>query len=140
MNEDNNKKEDSTSEINLKDLYDGRINSTVIMDPVTQNEVLIKEKKKYVFIYIILLFVAIILGCYFLYYKTDIIKKRIEVKPNVTTTKKNVKPKVDNSINGDLNCTYTNKSDDEDITSSVKFVYIFIFHINTYFHIYNTKT
>ena len=25
-------------------------------------------------------------------------------------------------------------------TSSVNFVYVFIFHINTYFHIYNTKT
>ena len=53
MNEDENKKEkiidnepeNVTREINLDELYDGAINSTVVIDPITNDEVLLRQKK-----------------------------------------------------------------------------------------------
>ena len=120
MDEENKKNDESTKEINLNDLYDGSVNSTVIMDPVTQNEVLIKEKKRYGIIIFIIILVIIVLGLYFVYFNTDLIKKDPEVKPNVTTT--NGKKKViEDQINGNLSCSYLNDTNNEKITSNIKF-------------------
>ena len=34
-----------TREINLDDLYDGAVNNTVVIDPITNNEILMRSKK-----------------------------------------------------------------------------------------------
>ena len=122
MDEENKKIEESTKEINLSDLYDGSINSTVIMDPVTQNEVLIKEKKRYGIIFIVIIIVVLILGAYFIYFNTDLIKKDPVVKPKVTPT--STKKNINDEITGDLNCVYTNDDEQEKLTSNIKFVII----------------
>ena len=45
---------DVTRKIDLNDLYDGAINNTVIIDPVTQDELLYKKKKPNKFIILVL--------------------------------------------------------------------------------------
>lgn len=36
--------ENVTREINLDDLYDGAVNNTVVIDPITNNEILLADK------------------------------------------------------------------------------------------------
>ena len=37
--------ENVTREINLDELYDGAINNTVVIDPITKDEILVETKK-----------------------------------------------------------------------------------------------
>ncbi|MCI5732949.1 MAG: hypothetical protein MR296_02800, partial [Tenericutes bacterium] len=53
--------DDVTRKIDLNDLYDGAVNNTVIIDPVTQNELLYKKRKPNITFIIILIAIIILL-------------------------------------------------------------------------------
>ncbi len=106
-----------TREINLDDLYDGAVNNTVVIDPVTNDEVLLKAKKpNYTFIGVIIA-VIILLLLYFFTNKTDLGRTTKDVAPKTTTT---VNKTEEESLNGTLNCSYSSKSDAE--TQEVTYV------------------
>ena len=108
--------DDVTREINLDDLYDGAVNNTVVIDPITNNEVLMTSKKpSFTFIGVILA-VIILLLLYYVNNKTDLIGTTKEVK-SVTTKTVTTKKVTDK---GSLTCNYSSKSDAE--TQTVAFV------------------
>lgn len=123
MNEDENKKEkiidnepeNVTREINLDELYDGAINSTVVIDPITNDEVLLRQKKgnfKYI---IIILIILIFLMLYYINNKMSIgITARD--KKDKTTSKKVVTTTTIKNMKGTLSCTYSSKSDTDNQT------------------------
>ena len=99
-----------TREINLDELYDGALNNTTIIDPLTKDEVLFEDKKhNYTFIGIVLS-ISVLLLLYFVSNKTDIGGANKEVKPVVTTPVITTEAE---TINGVLNCTSTSSSDSE---------------------------
>lgn len=102
-------KDDVTREINLDDLYDGAVNNTVIIDPVSNNEILMSNKKPNIAILGIIMSILILLALYYIYNKTNLINKAGEVKnkPTTTITTKKVTDK------GTLVCNYSSKSDAE---------------------------
>lgn len=101
--------ENVTREINLDDLYDGVINNTVVIDPITNDELLMKTKKNN-FTYIGIIFaVIVLLVLYFVNNKMDIGSTTKEVEPK--TTKKIITTKTLEDKNGKLSCTYSSKSD-----------------------------
>lgn len=115
-NDINITQDDVTREINLDDLYDGAVNNTVVIDPITNNEVLLTHKKPNFTLIGVVLAVAVLLLLYYVNNKTDLITPAKEVKPETTkviTTKK-VTDK------GTLTCNYNSKSDAE--TQTVTFV------------------
>ena len=57
--------ENVTREINLDELYDGAINNTVVIDPITKDEILVETKKSNRKIIGILFAVFILLILYF---------------------------------------------------------------------------
>lgn len=65
-----------TREINLDELYDGAINNTVVIDPVTHDEVLMASRKpNYTFLGV-LLSILILLIFYYISNKTEIGKEK----------------------------------------------------------------
>lgn len=136
IEEDSNeelKEENITREINLDDLYDGAINNTVIIDPITNNEILLATRKPNYTIVGIIIAVIILLLLYFVNIKTNLVRSTREVEPKTTTTKKVVIEEEKKS--GTLLCTYSSKSDaesqsvsfeanyEEDILTNSKFNY-----------------
>lgn len=113
-NEENMETKDITREINLDDLYDGAINNTVVIDPVTNNEILVAPKKKNYTLLSIILCVIILLSLYVIYNKTSLVNKPHEVKPVTTTA---VKREVSNNDSGILSCSYSSKSDSESLNA-----------------------
>lgn len=123
MNEDENKKEkiidnepeNVTREINLDELYDGAINSTVVIDPITNDEVLLRQKKgnfKYI---IIILIILIFLMLYYINNKMSI-GITAQDKKDKTTSKKVVTTTTIKNMRGTLSCTYSSKSDTDNQT------------------------
>ena len=98
-----------TREINLDDLYDGAINSTVIIDPISNNETLVPVKKNNYTILGIVLAILILLSLYYINNKTDLISKN-NVKVSTTTKAITTKKVTDK---GTLTCNYNSKSDAE---------------------------
>jgi hypothetical protein len=103
--DDSNKKLEDTG-VNLDELYDGKINQTVIIDPVSNSEVIIKDKKPH-FPFFALLAALIVLLVYFTYNQVDYIgiitKYSNMLFDKKTTTATTTKKKVETT----LTCTYT---------------------------------
>ena len=99
-----------TREINLDDLYDGAVNNTVVIDPITNNEILMRSKKPNFTILGIIIAIVILLVLYYVNNKSDFGRTTKNVEPKTTTTIP-VSRKEDNS--GTLTCTYQSKSDAE---------------------------
>lgn len=106
--------ESVTREINLDELYDGAVNNTVIIDPVTKDEMFVLNKKINFTIVLVVICILTLLVLYYINNKTNLINEQEKVKPNVTTTttanavlKEDVKP------SGSLSCKYNSKSDTE---------------------------
>lgn len=100
-----------TREINLDDLYDGAVNNTVVIDPITNKEILLQDKKPNYTLLGIFLAVLALLVLYYVNNKSDFGKTTTEVEPKTTTTTK--APVVEENVSGTLTCTYSIKSDAE---------------------------
>lgn len=98
-----------TREINLDDLYDGVVNNTVVIDPITNDELLIKNKKPNYTLLGILILVSVLLVLYYVNNKTEIGGTTKQVAPKTTKEVKTTLPLEEK--NGTLNCTYASKSD-----------------------------
>ncbi len=109
-NEDNDSRY-VTREINLDDLYDGAVNNTVVIDPVTNNEVLLSSKRPNYTILGIIIAIGILLVLYYINNKSDLGRTTKDVEPKTTTVAK--QPQNDTLENGTLTCTYSSKSDAE---------------------------
>lgn len=99
-----------TREINLDDLYDGAVNNTIVIDPITNNEILMRNKKPNFTILGIIIAIAILLVLYYVNNKSDFARTTKNVEPKTTTTVP-VSKKENNT--GTLTCTYQSKSDAE---------------------------
>ena len=112
MEEENKKEIDETvtREINLDELYDGAVNNTVIIDPITKNEVLLKTKHNGGKVLGIILLLLALLLLYFVTNKMNLNNKKATVKPNVTTTTTTTAPIIKK---GTLVCTYSSESSSE---------------------------
>lgn len=120
LSEDDSKDSDYvTREINLDDLYDGAINNTVVIDPVTNKEVLLSSKRPNYTIIGIIIAIIILLVLYYINNKTDFGRTTQDVEPKTTTTEKKVE-ETDLYNNGTLTCNYSSKSDAE--SQSVTYV------------------
>lgn len=124
MNENEEKKEleesikqeeDVTREINLDDLYDGAVNDTVIIDPVSNSELLLHEKKGKHTALGVILSLIVLLVLYFVSTKTNLIKTDVSVEPKPTTTKA-IEEKVIKIKKETLNCKYESESDTDKMT------------------------
>ena len=105
-----------TREINLDDLYDGAINNTVVIDPVTNNEVLLQNKKPNYTIIGVIVAIIILLVLYYVNNKTDLGRTTKDVEPKTTvSTKKN---DVIDVKNGMLTCNYSSKGEAESQTAT----------------------
>ena len=118
-----------TREINLDELYDGAINNTVVIDPVTNSEILIKENKGNLFLIIVLIIGIYALSFYYVYNKTDLLKNMASLEPRTTVTTttadviNDITTTTSGKISGVLTCSYSSKSDSEngDITFIVNY-------------------
>lgn len=111
---------DLTREINLDELYDGAVNNTVVIDPVTNNEVLLENKKPNYALVGAVFAILTLLVLYYVNNKTNLTNETPEVMPNTTTTEPIVSTTQKQKETGTLNCKYDLKSDSE--TSSVAYV------------------
>lgn len=108
INDDN----DLTREINLDELYDGAINNTVVIDPITNKEILMENKKtNYALVGAVLAVIALLV-LYYINNKTDLTKSTPEITPK-TTTAQVVLTTAKKNESGVLNCKYDSKSDSE---------------------------
>lgn len=107
-----------TREINLDDLYDGAINNTVVIDPITNNEVLLANKKPNYTIIGVIVAIIVLLLLYYVNNKTDLGRTTKNVEPKTTTSTKIINEKKDE--NGVLTCNYSSKSEAE--TQAVTFI------------------
>ncbi len=100
-----------TREINLDDLYDGAINNTVVIDPITKDEVLMTKDRRpnYAIIGIIIAILALLI-LYWVNNKSDLGRTTKDVAPKTTTTTR--EDMIDNP-KGKLTCSYESKSDAE---------------------------
>ncbi len=110
---------DITRNINLDDLYDGAVNNTILLDPVTKDEVLISNRKSNNMILGIFLAIIILLGLYYVYNKSDLFTSDKPVTSKPTTTA----PVVVNNDSGKLICSYQSKSDNETEEATYTFSY-----------------
>lgn len=113
-NEDNNDTDNVTREINLDDLYDGAVNNTVVIDPVTNDEVLLPNRKTNHTFIGILLAVIVLLLLYYVTTKTDLGRTTPDLEPKTTTT---IAPIIKNE-NQTLTCSYTSESNSENANIS----------------------
>ena len=109
---------DVTRNINLDDLYDGAVNNTVLIDPVTKDEILMENRKPNTIILGIILAIIILLCLYYINNKSDLFRVDEPVKPVSTTTSI-----TKNTSNGLLTCKYLAKSDNEteEVTYSIDY-------------------
>ncbi len=105
--------ENVTREINLDDLYDGAVNNTVVIDPITNNEILLADKKHNYTIVGIIVAVIILLVLYYVNNKSDLGRTTKDVEPKVTTK---VIEETEDNTKGTLTCNYEAKSDAESQT------------------------
>lgn len=113
-NDVNDESSDMTREINLDELYDGAVNNTVVIDPVTNNEVLLPSKKPNYTLLGIILAIIVLLVLYYVNNKTELGGTTKDVEPKTTTSTNPVtQPE---SKTGVLTCTYNSKSDAESQT------------------------
>ena len=110
----NDEIENITREINLDDLYDGAVNNTVVIDPITNDEVLLSSKKPNFTLLGVFLAISILLMLYYINNKTSFGRTEKKVVPKTTT--KNVTSKNESSLKGTLTCMYSSKSDAENQT------------------------
>ncbi len=104
---------DVTKEIDLDELYDGSVNNTVVIDPITNSETLMPNKQNnYIFI-ILVIFSVIALLLYLLVTKSPFGNTTKEVVPETTKTTTTALPIDKNNENGTLVCNYNSKSDAE---------------------------
>lgn len=123
---ENLKDEDNiTREINLDELYDGAINNTVIIDPVSKDEILELNKKSNKTLIIIVLIVIVLLALYYVNNNFDIniFNNKKENKAQVTTTTTITTTKKIEE-NGTLVCEFNAKSDSDstNITYTANYV------------------
>lgn len=102
-------KESVTREINLDELYDGAINNTVVIDPITKDEVLLETKKSNGKILGIIFAILVLLLLYFVNNKMNINNDEPNVAP-VSTTTTTIKEEYKT---GSLDCTYSSSSSSE---------------------------
>lgn len=109
-----------TREINLDDLYDGAVNNTVVIDPITNNEVLMANKKPNYTIIGVIFAIIVLLVLYYVNNKTDLGNTTKDVEPKKTTTTVNSNL---SNVDGTLTCTYQSKSDAEsqDVTYTANY-------------------
>ncbi|MEG2351392.1 MAG: hypothetical protein RSA10_03885 [Bacilli bacterium] len=115
----NEKKESLAREINLDELYDGAVNNTVIIDPVTNDEVIdIKSKPNFPFIGVVIA-IATLLILYYVTNKSDIGNKTKEVASKTTS------PVVQTTdvTSGVLSCNYELKSETESQKATLSAIY-----------------
>lgn len=106
-----------TREINLDELYDGAINNTVVIDPITNDEVLLRNKKHNYTLLGVTIAIIILLLLYYVNNKTDLGKTTKDVEPK-TTTITSSQPLKQEVKTGVLTCNYSSKSDAETQTAS----------------------
>lgn len=107
-----------TREINLDELYDGAVNNTVVIDPVTNDEVFLPSKKPNYTSLGVVLAVIILLVLYYVNNKTDFGGTTKDVEPKTTSSSSVINSNENKT--GTLTCTYNSKSDAE--TQTVTFV------------------
>lgn len=100
-----------TREINLDELYDGAINNTTIIDPVTNDEVLLREKKPNFTLIGVALAVLVLLALYYVNNKTELGGNIKEVEPKTTTVP--IVEETSQNKNGVLTCSYSSHSDSD---------------------------
>ena len=110
--------DDLTREINLDELYDGAVNNTVVIDPITNDEVLLQNKKTNYTLLGVVLAICVLLILYYVSNKTDLGKTTKDVEPKTTTTVLQTEKR--ETKTGVLTCNYISKSDAE--TQTVSFV------------------
>lgn len=112
--------ESVTREINLDELYDGAINNTVVIDPITKDEVLIEPKKANGKVFGIFVAILVLLVLYFVNNKMDFENNGGNVAPATTTT--TTTTNAQHSIET-LTCTYTStsSSDNQKATYIIKY-------------------
>lgn len=99
-----------TREINLDDLYDGAVNNTVVIDPITNDEILMTTKKPNYTLLGIFFAIIILLVLYYVNNKSDIGRTTKDVEPKTTSSTTSAVKEKDF---GSLTCTYSSKSDAE---------------------------
>lgn len=118
LNETLAQDDDMTREINLDDLYDGAINNTMILDPVTKKEVIMENNKRnYTFISIIIC-VFILLILYYVTAKSPLSKEEAKIEPSTTKL-----PVVTSKNSSNLVCNYNDKNESYSLTSSLEVNY-----------------
>lgn len=108
-----------TREINLDELYDGAINNTVVIDPITNDEVLLQNKKPNYTLLGVALAIIILLLLYYINNKTNLGKTTKNVVPK-TTLSTVLKTEKTADKTGTLTCNYNSKSDAE--TQTISFI------------------
>lgn len=111
VNNINLEPEDMTREINLDELYDGAINNTVVIDPVTNNEVLLASKKPNFTILGIVIAILILLILYYVNNKTELGSTTKDVTPKTTKPTAIEQTNIIEKKSGVINCTYSSHSD-----------------------------
>lgn len=121
LNEERDKldKDGVTREINLDELYDGAVNNTVVIDPITNDEILLPPKKTNYTLLGVILAISVLLILYYVSNKTEIGGTTKDVTPKTTTLSINKTEPIENG-NGTLTCNYSSKSDAE--TQTVTFI------------------
>lgn len=129
ISEDKNNdiKKEETKEINLDELFDGSINNTVVIDPVTNDEVLLRNKKPNIILIILFVLVATVLIIYFVNNKTKFGVTTKDVAPKTTTTtitttiaNNNEEEKL---LSGELTCIYTSNLETESQNVTYKLLF-----------------
>lgn len=133
LNKENIEPDSVTREINLDELYDGAINNTTIIDPVTNDEVLLKDKKPNFTLIGVALAVLVLLVLYYLNNKTELGGTIKEVEPK-TTTNVPINEETTQNKDGTLTCTYSSHSDSDTQTISYTANYENNFIINSEFN------
>lgn len=110
INDEKDQDSNVTQEINLDDLYDGAVNNTMVIDPVTKEEIILPKQKRNSLFIIIVLLVIIFLGLYYFINKTSFMSPKANVAPVTTTV-----PITTNEVktSGVYSCAYESKSDAE---------------------------
>lgn len=109
INDEKDQDSNVTQEINLDDLYDGAVNNTMVIDPVTNEEIILPKQKRNPLFIIAVLLVIIFLVLYYFINKASFMSPKANVAP-VTTL-----PITTNEVktSGAYSCVYESKSDAE---------------------------
>ena len=119
LEENLNQEDDMTREINLDDLYDGAINNTMILDPVTKNEVIMENNKRNYTLISILVCALILLVLYYVITKSSLSNEEAKVEPSTTKV-----PVITSKNNSNLVCNYNDKNENYSLTASLEVNFI----------------